>query len=52
VDRSCGRERCRDGKTANDPSHRILPCIPISLVLRSALLSLSKDARVSKDGHN
>src|SRR5229473_7568142 len=27
-----------------------LPFAPVSLVLRSALLSLSKDARVSKDG--
>src|SRR5215813_15481032 len=30
---------------------RIISISPISLVLRSALLSLSKDARVSKDGH-
>src|SRR5260370_25471446 len=30
---------------------RIISTSSISLVLRSALLSLSKDARVSKDGH-
>src|SRR6266436_3812586 len=30
---------------------RVILTSSISLVLRSALLSLSKDARVSKDGH-
>jgi len=30
---------------------RIISTSSISLVLKSALLSLSKDARVSKDGH-
>jgi hypothetical protein len=29
---------------------RIIPIPTVNLVLRSALLSLSKDARVSKDG--
>jgi hypothetical protein len=30
----------------------IISISSLGLVLRSALLSLSKDARVSKDGHN